>query len=483
MNPHNCPEDSSEVDTETVDVQVGLANNGPSSPTLSSSSSIKSISTATWNREQQEAEELFYHKVEKLSKVLWPPPTSLKHRVAGWLHPLKGLRSLMPAPQAPLIEHLRGGDLNHITSITVPWLSEAEGRDLILRVPRWDQHRIEREVAILDFVRQKSTVPVPTVVKTDFTCNNALEKPFVLQRRVPGSSLNTMWTNLNHSQQCKIAKELGAIVRSLLCVESKAAGLIQARRQDVMHQDPFDVIPFEVDDQTEDEDADESSLKANPKPIVPYNIQNTLEMFQFQFGRWRTIALVANGGETDNEVSLWDSMLRAVQEMEALKLFEKKLNCLCHVDLHPGNIMALVKPNGSVDITGILDWDEAVIAPKFMACMPLAWLWDDTVFAEHRYDEDDLDPWPYELDGANATPPMSEKQELKKLFDENAGPEYRELAYDESYRLCRGLFRIAKDGLSDNQSWKAAERILEEWECLRRSLMANSEKKNCIKSN
>lgn len=478
MIPHNSPEDQSEVDTQAADVQVGLANDGLFSPTLSSSNSIKSISTATWDREQQEAEELFNHKVEKLSKVLWLPPTSLKHRVAGWLHPIKGFRSPIPAPQAPLIEHLRGGDLNHITSITVPWLSEAEGRDLILRVPRWDQHRIEREVAILDFVRQKSTIPVPIIITTDFTCNNALEKPFVLQRRVPGSSLNTMWTDLNNSQRRKIAMELGSTIRSLLCIESTVAGLIKAGTEGRMHKDAFEVVPFEVADQYEDEDTSESNLEANPKPKVPYDIQDTLELFQFQLGRWRTIALAASGGETDNEVSLWDSMLEAVQEMETLGLFEKKLNCLCHVDLHPGNIMALVKPNRTIGITGILDWDEAIIAPKFMACMPLAWIWDDTVFDEHRYVEEGLDPWPYELEGANATPPTSEKHELKQLFDEHAGSEYRYLAYDESYRLCRGLFRIAKDGINDNQSWKAAERILGEWECLRRSLIANSQKRD-----
>ena len=263
MDPRNSPDDPSEVDTKTAVAQVDLDDNGLPSPTHSSSNSVKSVSTARWDREQHEAEELFHHRVEQLSKILWPPPTSLKHRVAGWLHPLKGFRSLIPAPQAPLIERLRGGDLSHITSIKIPWVSEAEGRDLILRVPRWDQHRIEREIAILDFVRQKSTIPVPLIVKTDLTSKNALEKPFVLQRRVPGSSLNTMWKDLNHLQQCKIARELGAIVRSLLSVESKITGLIRASREGTTLKGPFEIIPFEVEHQEEDEDTNESCLESN----------------------------------------------------------------------------------------------------------------------------------------------------------------------------------------------------------------------------
>ena len=106
---------------------------------------------------------------------------------------------------------------------------------------------------------------------------------------------------------------------------------------------------------------------------------------------------------------------------------------------------------------------------KFVNCMPPAWLWDDG--QANQVDEHGLDPWPYELRGANDTPSTPEKQEIKRVFEENAGPEYPSLAYDEHSRLSRALFRIARDGLDDNSNWKAAERILEEWEILRQSLM------------
>ena len=346
-------------------------------------------------------------------------------------------------------------------------------RNLIVRVSRWDQHRLDRQVAILSFVHQKTTIPVPIVSATDFTCNNALQKPFVLQRWVSGSDLQTIWTDLSHSQRCKVASELGGIIRSLLSVERTCAGVVEARLRSIPCNDNFHIVLFEVGDQDEHEETNETGLEARQKPRVLRESQNTLEFFQSQLGRWRAVASEASCGEIDNEVTLWDSMLKAIHEMEALGLFEKMLNCLCHVDLHPGNIMAQVQPDGTIAISGILDWDEAIIAPKFMTCMPLAWLWDDAVFGEHRYDDEGLDPWPYELEGANATPPTLEKQELKSTSDEHAGPEFRRLAYDETYRLCRGFFRIVKEGLNDNQSWKSAERILTEWACLRQSLIAS----------
>ena len=196
--------------------------------------------------------------------------------------------------------------------------------------------------------------------------------------------------------------------------------------------------------------------------------QTTLDVFKSQFRRWRTVALVHNCGETDNEVELWDSMLKAAHEMDDLGPFRPDLNCLCQVDLHSGNIMVDNQSDMSIKITVILDWDETVFAPKSVNRRPLAWPWDDDY--ENQVDENILDPWPYELEGSNATPHTLEKQELKRIFEENAGPECPHLAYDEHSRLCRGLFRVAKDGLNEDSNWKAAERILRERESLRQSL-------------
>ena len=62
-------------------------------------------------------------------------------------------------------------------------------------------------------------------------------------------------------------------------------------------------------------------------------------------------------------------------------------------------------------------------------------------------DEDGLLPWPYEVEKANDIPTTLEQEELKRIFEECAGPEYPSLAYDEHSRLSRGLFRIATIGL------------------------------------
>ena len=197
--------DPSDMKTQALEGSCGLKSTY-ASPTRSASSSVRTVSTATYERGEQEAEKLFTQRIEKLCGVLWPPKSIMQRlstsQAATRLRTNKFLRSLLPFPQIPLIERLRGGDLNHITGITLP-SSYGEGdRNLILRVPRWDQNRLDREVAILNYVRQKTWIPVATIAATDFSCNNPLVKPYVLQHRIPGSDLDTVWGNLSHLQRC-----------------------------------------------------------------------------------------------------------------------------------------------------------------------------------------------------------------------------------------------------------------------------------------
>lgn len=41
----------------------------------------------------------------------------------------------------------------------------------------------------------------------------------------------------------------------------------------------------------------------------------------------------------------------------------------------PRNIMMDIDIDNSLTIPGILDWDSAVIAPKFVGCVPVMWIW------------------------------------------------------------------------------------------------------------
>lgn len=205
-------------------------------------------------------------------------------------------------------------------------------------------------------------------------------------------------------------------------------------------------------------------------------LQTTLEFFTSQFTRWRDFTATEEHLQASHEVKVYDDLLRTVCDMDAVCLFSPDQHCLCHVDLFPRNIMVKkvqTEEKESIQVTGILDWDEAVFAPKFVSCEPPAWLWQDNF---DRVGKNSIENRPVEVESAiNSVASTSDKQELKCIFEENAGDEYMALAYGEASRLGRRLFRIATNGFhgtrtSGDNYLKAAERIVTEWKVLQQSL-------------
>ena len=448
----------------------------PGSPILSDQDSTHSSSEGSETstlKYDQEPYNLFKIRVEKLCHVLWPLQKSIgtlwvNSKLAKFIRANTFLRLFAPSPEAPLIERLGGGDFNRVVGITFPsskWGNHPK-RDLILRVPRWGQGETERVVATLDYLSRKSLIPVADVVAKDFSNENPLGSPYVIQHRIPGSDLEVLWNDLTHAQRCMIARQVGLAVRSLLALESPVAGHIHTSGRGTQITESQTVIPFDL--KSADGDLFKEPEQQDAGAVgVPRQTESTLGFFKSQIGRWRAVDVARNAPAVDEMVGLWDGMLKVIEEMDDLGLFQSLTHCLCHVDLYPRNIMANIQPDASIQITGILDWDEAVVAPQFVTCDPPAWLWG---FDDDHVPQRDLPAWPYEKPGANDVPASLENRELKRVFEEHAGGEYGRFAFEEPFRLCRGLFRVALFGLTSNENYEAAERIVVDWARCRRDL-------------
>ena len=450
----------------------------PGSPMPSDQGSMHSGSEGSETstlKYDQEPFSLFKIRVENLCHVLWPLQKYMgsfwtKSKIAKIMRANKFLRLFAPSQETPLIERLRGGDFNRVVGITFPpsrWRKHPK-RDLILRVPRWGQGQTERVVATLDYLSRKSFIPIADVVAKDFGKENPLGSPYIVQKRTPGSDLEILWNDLSHAQRCMIAREVGLAVKSLLALESPVAGYIDTSGRGTRITESHTVIPFDLKSADGDLFAEPEQQGAGAVGDLRQS-ESTLGFFKTQIGRWRAVDVARNAPTVDEMVGLWDGMLKVIEEMDDLGLFKLIRHCLCHVDLYPRNIMANIHPDGSIRITGILDWDEAVVAPKFVNCEPPAWLWG---FDDDQLPHDDLPAWPYEKPGANDVPATLENRVLKRIFEEHAGDEYVNLAYGEHFRLCRGLFRVVLFGLTSNENYEAAERIVEDWGRLRRDMTA-----------
>ena len=418
----------------------------------------------------------FSLQVKELCENLWKEqttseddsdPTSPTHKGC----PAKAVPS---GPKKFTLEKMKGGGFNRVIGIDITDSREESGKPtrLVLRVPRFVHARPDRDVATLRFVRQYTSIPVPEVVKYDFTKNNPLDSPYLVQTRVLGHTLQTdpgpnYYPNLSHQQKCIVAKELGRILREIQAVEHCSPGFIETAVDSESGQD-YTVRYLEISAGSAGIDA-EPGLNTNAPFFQPriYRASpgasegssgqyiplkdSTYYFLLVQFGRLRASDLrrdPAMIGYSDE----YERLAVMARQMDDLYLLGDSKNCLCHLDLNtaPRNIMAHIDSDESLTISGILDWDSAIFAPRFVGCVPPMWIW---AWSDEEEDEAH----------ANDTPDTLEQQELKQLFEEAVGPKFLEYAYRPEYRLARRLFRIATDGMRYSQDHTEVESLLAEW--------------------
>ncbi len=438
----------------------------------------------------------YTHQVKELCHLLWPPSPKVaqdvktsrvgrllaNNRVPGVLLPKRSRSARASAPPKEfLIERLKGGGYNRIIGITIKHSIDEEPVRLILRVPRFDDARPDLELAVLKFIRHHTSIPVPEVKYFDLTSNNPLKKCYVIQNRIPGYDLQTDGTaptcypNLNHEQKCTFAKEFALLLLQLQDIMHPFPGLIEASANSDDDRS-FTVRPFDLETclgRAPEQDLTDKFPFFDVRPFVkdwkpsgkpPFD-ETTYYFMLAQFGRWKALELRCDPASI-GWMKHYDRLVTMARQMDDLGLLGDDENCICHLDLlgAPRNIMADIKPDGSLRITGILDWDSAVFAPRFAGCAPPFWLWDSWDEEEEEEEEDGRH--------ANDTPSDPGNREIKRIFEETIGSYFLHFAYKPEYRLARKLFQFAKCGIRASHELGEIEELVKEWDGIYESRMA-----------
>ena len=430
----------------------------------------------------------FTSQVKDLCNLLWHPDNPsrvdriFRGRSAGIIGKLRGKAKIIAAKQDSssnefTIERMTGGGFNRVIGITRFPDRDSPTR-LILRIPRFEFARHDREVAALRFVRAFTTVPVPEIKYLDFTTDNPLNEPYVIQSRVPGFDLQTehgpsWYPSLTHQQQCAVARDLAESLKKLYNVTHPFPGHIEASNtnddsktfsvhhfelnwnsgpeleQDLNRKSPF----FQAHAFKSDWESTDSGKKAFE--------ETTFYFMLAQFGRWKALDL-RRDPTSIAWMDYYDRLVGMAKQVDELGFLDCD-NCLCHRDLNsaPRNIMADFNADGDIGITGILDWDSLVFAPRFVACIPPMWLW--------AWDDEE------EEDEAKAAdePASPEQQEIKRIFEEIVGDEFCQYAYAPVYRFARGLFKQAYSGMSSDTDMHDVDELVAGWNALYQSAMAS----------
>ncbi|KAF2128996.1 hypothetical protein P153DRAFT_431812 [Dothidotthia symphoricarpi CBS 119687] len=385
------------------------------------SSTTSTTSTTQWAHEPFTT---FHPRVLSLAHTLWPlaPPSSIT------------------------IERMQGGGYNRIIGIAIPSL----GVNCVLRIPRMDAARLDRDVAALRYVGDMGGVPVPRVVGFDGGRENEVGERFMVITRLEGGSLLGEWGGLGGEGRRRVAEDLGRVLRRLMDVTSSTAGWLclpsndndNANDIDNASRDEVIIEPFFEW---------EGSPQRQDKP--PPTIRKLLET---NFQDRKDDGLINLPADVLRP-KFMDQFIVMASELEEDGWFADNEISLCHLDLEPRNILCGTTPDcPTPHITAVLDWDDAVLAPTFMSCTPPTWIW--------AWDDDEDDN---EL-RANDMPATEEDGILKRAFEDAAGPKYLRYAYEPAYRLARRLVQFAIDGMKYSHDITEAEEMLREWKEIRR---------------
>ncbi|KAL8640409.1 MAG: hypothetical protein Q9226_008751 [Calogaya cf. arnoldii] len=362
----------------------------------------------------------FVPRVHQLCRQLWPSASEDEEFV---------------------VEKLKGGSYNRIIGIETPSSTGAAHGSYILRIPRYEFAQQAREIAILRYVRQQTSIPTTEVIFFDPTTENPLNEPYMVQTRILGQSLQDVYPTLNHEQKRAIAKQWGQILLSQRTVKNSSLGVVHATTNEDGTIE-FAINPYDV----------HSAVDPDPADVGLSPAQSVLEMFVTQFERWEAAHIRSSRAPPPAyKPEEYDRLIAVAKDMDAAGFFKDTTFALCHLDLFPRNVMVDIQSDGAANITGVLDWDSAVFAPDFAVCAPPSWIW--------AWKDDDDEP----LDEAEITPDNPEDQTLKRDFEDVVGDELHDFFYAPQYRMARRLFDLALEGVRSNEAFDDAQELMKEW--------------------
>lgn len=395
---------------------------------ISSQASATGSETSTVIYEQ-EPFETFKDRVRALCTTLWP--------------------SILP--EAIQIDRMHGGSSNRVVGITVSspsgeHLDNLVTKKYVLRVPRFEGERIEPELATLCFVQEKApAIPVPEVIAFDLTCENPLSKVYNIQLRLAGVRLVDVYMGISQVERLSIIHQLAQVIHNMHKVRSPLPGILDAgkliagteKKQLVQEIKVMDFITKTVDDPTGGRDS-----SAKQKPIFQLLID--------QFDGWQAYGQKYNRGAS--EVEHMDYFRTIARQMKQLGLLKGSDYVLSHPDFDTQNILVSKQSDSEWKVSGVLDWDGAILAPYAVACRPPTWIWSNW---NDNGEEDEAVL--YKL------PDDPEQRERKELFDTLMGEPYTEYAYSTPNRLVRKLFEFAMNGVNSSHEEKDMKAFFEEW--------------------
>ncbi|KAI1386520.1 uncharacterized protein F4822DRAFT_444901 [Hypoxylon trugodes] len=299
------------------------------------------------------------------------------------------------------VKYLAHGSNNLVFSFTMMIIDD-ESVDYILRIPEAED-AIRRSVAILD--------------------------------------LDAVFDGLSHDQRLLLAKQLAQLHKRIESITNPVAGTINVHETNFQPGDDPGPRTF----------LDLPGSEICPNSCNPVDWSHSENEF-ISLDRLRRDIMLAIIQRRRYQAKyrkmpwlfrykIYRRCQKMVESMTNFGLFKPQndIISLVHPNLWPRNIMVDFTPD--IVITGTLDWDEAMFAPRFVSRIPPRWLWCSCSEDEDssRYTGFQMEP----LDPKENNPDSPENAEIKRVFDDAMGKSWVSEATGNGYAIARQLYMFS----------------------------------------
>lgn len=296
-------------------------------------------------------------------------------------------------------------------------------------------------VRVLQHIGSNADVAVPRIVHYDLTENNPLGKPFEIQTKLPGVSLENVYQHFTPEQKRDMTIRIVDVIRKISLVRFPSIGQLRS-------SSPSD---------------NDASLTTKSATVTPESPNSTLRTYLLQKF---TDKLYEYQSRNDPFTHYIRQLLLAVEN--AFKGYTSQGTiCLLHPHLVPRNILVDIPPGseGATDkyvISGVLDWDGAQAAPVEVAYTVPTWLWQP--WLDER-SEDSNNPPDEDPDLISDTLDQDLKS-LKRLFErriEKIVPGFMSVVRAAYSRRIKSFYQLAQSGFDSHVDLELAKAVIEQF--------------------
>ncbi|EEP82215.1 predicted protein [Uncinocarpus reesii 1704] len=254
------------------------------------------------------------------------------------------------------------------------------------------------EVAVLEYVRHHTSIPVPRVFCWDSDSSNSVGVEYLIMEKAPGIPLFQRWGEMPELARMELIKNLTKLESELSAIRFPAYGGLYLCSSDAH---PLDSFPLDhsIDpsksyylgstcDRSFHFDKGEKAPRPNINAGVNSGPWSSLSELGISIARREILRITQNPPETkgtfhhgtvEEQIHLLEIAIPVMQQLDShpiLSQFSQPV--LWHTDLHMGNIF--VSSNDNSKVVSLIDWQSSSILPAFLQAQ-----WPDFLKPPRKY--------------------------------------------------------------------------------------------------